>query len=216
MAKPKPGVQKVFGVGFHKTGTTSLARALSILGYRVTGPNGVEDPTIGERALELAMHLVPQFDAFQDNPWPILFREMDERFPGSKFILTLRDPGPWYESVLRHFGQETTPMREWIYEGHGSPVGNKDVYMRRFMRHNSEVLGYFRERPEDLLVMNITEGVGWGLLCPFLGKRVPDQDFPHQNRAGAREKSETGQPGRLRQTANRLKRMLLSSDRRGW
>jgi hypothetical protein len=30
---------KVFGIGFHKTATTSLAKALSYLGYRVTGPN---------------------------------------------------------------------------------------------------------------------------------------------------------------------------------
>jgi UDP-N-acetylmuramate-alanine ligase len=37
---------KVFCIGFHKTGTTSLAVALKTLGYRVTGPNGVHDPDI--------------------------------------------------------------------------------------------------------------------------------------------------------------------------
>src|SRR5215472_9937783 len=40
---------KVFGIGFHKTATTSLAKALSYLGYRVTGPNWVDNPNPAER-----------------------------------------------------------------------------------------------------------------------------------------------------------------------
>ncbi len=35
---------KVFCIGFHKTGTSSLAVALKTFGYRVTGPNGVNNP----------------------------------------------------------------------------------------------------------------------------------------------------------------------------
>ena len=83
---------KVFGIGFHKTGTTSLALALRQLGYSVTGPNGVNDPNISQNARALVRDLVDQFDAFQDNPWPILFRELDEWYPNSKFVLTLREP----------------------------------------------------------------------------------------------------------------------------
>ena len=36
--------QKVFCVGFHKTGTKSLGAALTALGYRVIGPSGARDP----------------------------------------------------------------------------------------------------------------------------------------------------------------------------
>ena len=106
---------KVFCVGFHKTGTKSLARALEILGYRVTGPNGARDPRIAERALPMALDIASRFDAFNDNPWSVLFRELDAAFPGSRFILTLRAPDSWIDSVVRHFGDERTPMREWIY-----------------------------------------------------------------------------------------------------
>lgn len=37
---------KVFCIGFHKTGTTSLELALIRLGYRVTGSFGTKDPHI--------------------------------------------------------------------------------------------------------------------------------------------------------------------------
>ena len=180
---------KVFCVGFHKTGTKSLARALEILGYRVTGPNGTRDPRIAERALPMALDLAPQFDAFNDNPWPILFRELDAAFPGSRFILTVRSPDSWIASVVRHFGDERTPMREWIYgAGRGAPLGNERAYLDRFRRHNADVGSYFAGR-ECLLTMDITAGDGWHELCDFLELPVPNQPFPHINPAAALDNS---------------------------
>ena len=40
---------------------------------------------------------------------------------------------------------------------------------------------YFAGRPDDLLVMSVTEGEGWEVLCPFLGHAVPEAPFPHLN-----------------------------------
>jgi hypothetical protein len=171
---------KVFGIGFHKTGTTSLKAALEILGYRVTGPNFVEDEDLAESVLAKALAVAPQFDAFQDNPWPILYPEMDQAFPGSKFILTIRDEAKWYASALRQFGARTTPMRRFIY-GTGSPLGNEASYCARYRSHNEAVLQYFASRPKDLLLVDITRGDGWELLCPFLGCETPSRPFPYKN-----------------------------------
>jgi hypothetical protein len=191
---------KVFCIGFHKTGTSSLDSALTRLGYRVTGPNGYEDPDIGEKLHELAAQLIDEYDAFQDNPWPLLYRWVDERVPGARFILTIRDEDAWLRSVIKHFGERVTPMRELIYgEGHGSPVGNEDLYLERYRRHNREVLDYFRGR-DDLLVLKLTEGEGWERLCPFLGHSVPRAPFPHANRAEAR----SAPRGRIRRIVDRL------------
>ena len=173
---------KLFGVGFHKTGTTSLADALRILGYRVTGPNGVMDPEIATNALPMALRLVEEYDAFQDNPWPLLFRELDRRFPGSKFVLTERPTRTWIASVVKHFGDRSTPMREWIY-GVGAPRGHEGIFVARYERHNEEVRAYFADRPDDLLVLRVTEGDGWDKLCAFLGRAVPSAAFPHSNPA---------------------------------
>ena len=171
---------KVFGIGFHKTATTSLGTALEILGYRLHGEFGVNDTDIRHTALPRALQLARQFDAFEDNPWPLLYRELDRAFPGSKFVLSLRPVEKWLASISRHFGSRSTPMREWIY-GVGSPQGNEDIYRRRYERHNAEVAEYFRNRPGDLLVLRITEGEGWEKLCPFLDLPVPGQAFPQVN-----------------------------------
>ncbi len=171
---------KVFVIGFHKTGTTSLSHALTLLGYSVTGPNGVRDPNIAKNVERMALALVDQHDAFQDNPWPILFEKLDRWCPNSKFILTMRDTEKWIRSQVRHFGKEISPMREWIY-GKGCPEGNEDVYIERYERHNRDVMEYFKDRSEDLLVMSLERGDGWEELCPFLGKAMPDVSFPKKN-----------------------------------
>lgn len=193
---------KVFCIGFHKTGTSSLERALTMLGYQVTGPNGVRDRKIAEHVLPMAQKLVPRYDAFQDNPWPIIYKEMDVAWPGSKFILTERDPDAWLRSQVRHFGTKTRPMRQWIY-GAGCPQGNEDIYRARFVRHYQEVRAYFADRPDDLLVLDLTAGDGWEKLCPFLGQDIPAVPFPHSNKAEAREQR--------RQWRNRFKRWLGSA-----
>jgi len=179
---------KVFGIGFHKTGTTSLGEALRILGYRVTGPNGIHRTGMDHAmAMATALDLLPRYDAFQDNPWAELFREMDREVPGSRFVLTVRPEEAWLQSVVGHFGPRSTPMREWIYgTGHGSPLGNEDLYLDRYRQHNRDVREHFADRPHDLLEIDITRGDGWELLCPFLGLDVPDRDFPHSNSASTR------------------------------
>lgn len=176
-------MSKVFCIGFHKTGTTSMGKALKSLGYTVTGPNGTRDPNIARNVYAMAEGLVEKYDAFQDNPWPVLYRWCHERYPDARYILTVRDPELWYESQCRHFGNNRTPMREWIYgPGCGAPVHNKQRYLERFNTHNAEVAAYFQDL-DNLLVLDITRGDGWDKLCPFLGKQPPSDSFPHANPA---------------------------------
>ncbi len=201
--------QKVFGIGFHKTGTTSLRRALEALGYRVTGPNGVRDRNIARNAESLVLELAEQYDAFQDNPWPLFYKLLDERYPGNRFILTRRDPQRWIASMVRHFGTRSTPMREWIYgAGFGFPAGNEDHYLAYYNAHNEAVLDYFRDRPGDLLVMELEQGHGWETLCPFLGVDVPAEEFPRAGSATERERRLS------RFSATRFVKELLSGERK--
>jgi hypothetical protein len=176
--------QKVFCIGFHKTGTTSLELALRKLGYRVQGSFGTKDPDIANKVHELAYALVEQFDAFEDNPWPILYRELDQRFPGSKFVLTRRPTESWILSQVKDFASTETPMRRWIYGANaGCPQGNEAIYVARYERHNREVQEYFAARPDDLLIIDLPNDDGWSRLCPFLGHAIPNAPFPHANKA---------------------------------
>ncbi len=194
---------KVFCIGFHKTGTTSLGAALELLGYKVSGAFGVNKADVEKTALKKALALANKHDAFQDNPWPILYRELDAAFPGSRFILTLRDESQWLQSLLKHFAGKDTPMRRWIY-GVGDPQGNESIYLQRYKRHNAEVLDYFKNRSDDLLIMNLASGDGWDKLCPFLGKTQPATPFPHANQATIREQSKSRKPSGLGPKLKRL------------
>lgn len=194
---------KVFCIGFHKTGTSSLGVALEKLGYRVKGASYTKNPNISQNVYDLAYELVEQYDAFQDNPWPIIYKELDKKYPGSKFILTLRDSDSWIKSQVRHFGVKETPMRKWIY-GVGCPEGNEKIYVKRFEDHNKEVLDYFRERPNDLLVLDLAKGDGWEKLCVFLGKDIPNIPFPHANKASERQKRERWRRSFLGKTYTKL------------
>jgi len=180
---------KVFCIGFHKTGTTTLEVALKKLGYRVTGSFGTKDPDIANKVHEMAYAMVDQYDAFQDNPWPILYKELDERFAGSKFILTRRPAESWIRSQVKDFASTETPMRRWIYgENAGCPDGNEDTYIARYERHNREVLDYFKDRPDDLLLFDLPADARWDKLCNFLDQEIPDEPFPHANKASLSRK----------------------------
>lgn len=171
---------KVFGIGFHKTGTKSLAKALTSLGYRVTGPNWIHDQDVEKSALTNCKKILSEYDAFQDNPWPMFYKELDVFAPNSKFILTIRDPEDWIRSVVNYFGSNETPMRRWIY-GHGSPIGHEQVYLDRYIKHNAEVLEYFQDRGSDLLVVDLQEPDA-GRLCGFLECDLDIlKAYPHEN-----------------------------------
>ena len=171
---------KVFGIGFHKTGTTSLELALRILRYRVCGAQPQMAGALARGDLSGLWPLVETWTAFRDNPWPLVFRELDERYPGAKFILTTRAPENWLRSVLNHFGDRPSAMRELIY-GYGSPVGNESAYIARYTEHHEAVRRHFARFPGRLLECSWEEGHGWKELCPFLDQKEPALSFPHAN-----------------------------------
>jgi hypothetical protein len=180
---------KVFCVGFHKTGTSSMGVLLEKLGYRVQGAYRVRDEDFVAKLeagdLEELMAVVGSHDAFQDNPWPLFYRQLDERFPGSKFILTTRDKDAWIRSVVNHFPQQkkpTSPMRQWIY-GHGSPVGHEAPYVERYERHVEDVQAYFSGRDSDFLALDLSEPKAARTISRFLGRPIRWWTrMPHANR----------------------------------
>lgn len=180
-------MSKVFAIGFQKTGTTSLGRALSLLGYSVCGYDPFRKllriENLGmEPILDLALSLADRHDAFKDTPWPVLYRELDQRYPGSKFILTVRDTDKWIRSVVNDFGAHPNAIHTAIY-GCPFPRGHEQAWIDRYERHNAEVLEHFRDRPQDLLALHLDRGeVRWEAVCPFLGRDVPNTPWPHANK----------------------------------
>ena len=172
---------RVFCIGWHKTGTTTLGLALVELGYSVVGCRLDMVRPLRRSDLDTVLDTAGEYDAVQDVPWAALFKELDERYPGSRFILTQREEFSWLKSARRHFADAYVPLHEWLY-GEGVLQGHEALYLDRFRRHDREVRDYFREREDDLLIMDLQGGDGWDSLCRFLGHDPPKRPFPHANK----------------------------------
>jgi hypothetical protein len=140
----------------------------------------IPEPVTLAKIQDVALPLVPYYSAFQDNPWPLLFDELDRRWPGSRFVLTTRDPERWYRSAARFHNGRQNPMLDFIYGQRDFEIAdNKELCLRRFNAHNKKVQEYFKDRPDDLLCWDLEAEPNWDKLCAFLDVPVPSRDFPH-------------------------------------
>lgn len=181
---------KVFCIGFHKTGTTSLYSALTKLGYKVSGTvaHHWTAEQLRENGAKFCIDEAERYDAVEDMPWPHFFRELDQEYPGSKFILTLREPQAWFASIDKHFGEAATQLNIFTYGREFVPArGHKDHWIKTCEAHNAAVREYFKDRPHDLLEMTLADGDGWEQLCPFLGHEIPEEPFPVKNTSEGRK-----------------------------
>ncbi len=184
--------QKVFVIGFHKTGTSSLGKALQILGYSVCGslreantlPSNAE-PEVKNFLIEKAKPLLEKYDAVQDTPWFIIYKELYQLYPNAYFILTVREQNSWIKSLQKHFGTSSIPFHQFIY-GTLDPFSNKQTYINKYLAHNQNVRSYFKNN-NKFLELNLNE-FNWDKLCVFLGTDIPRTSFPHANKASNSKK----------------------------
>jgi hypothetical protein len=186
--------QKVFGVGLSKTGTTSLNDALNLLGIRSIhfphDPQTFEELARGEYRLSV----LNEYQGATDTPVAPFFAQLDKAWPGSKFILTVRDRDSWLRSAEAHwrglmvgrrlkdpqFGAYVDFISAAVY---GCIYFNAERFRYAYEVHERLVREYFSNRPDDLLVLDIFRGEGMPELCEFLGLPLPeDSRFPHVNR----------------------------------
>lgn len=174
---------KVFGIGTLKTGTTSLGAALSILGCNHTNKNR-QKLLRYVRASEMGpvYKWVDRHDSFEDWPWPLIYRELDARFPGSRFILTVRaHESDWLKSMVG-LSERVGPTRgREMFFGYSMPAGHENEYLERYRAHTREVRRHFRGRPNQLLEISWGKGDEWERLCGFLDLPMPDVPFPKLN-----------------------------------
>lgn len=192
-------INKVFGIGLPKTGTTSLNSALSQLGF-----TSLHNP------LDLRQQAHEGNYRFDRNDWDALtnfgehfYPQLDEAYPGSKFILTVRDEEEWIDSWRRQIKGTTGDEKEgvisrsnwyrpgayWLlinkllYGERNNTTSFRDIRLEIFgtyrfskMRcryvynlHRKNVLSYFEGRENDIAIVNICGGEGWDKVCNLLG-----------------------------------------------
>lgn len=151
------------------------------LGYRVQD-SAIDRTPLYRNRIDQIIEQLNGYDACQDCPWNLLYKELYMEFPNGKFILTLRDENDWLKSIVNHFGTTHSDLREHAYgKGAGFPAGNEVIYLERFRKHNQDVIEFFKDKQDQLLVLNVAEEDAYQKLCLFLGKPVIREAFPKKN-----------------------------------
>ena len=178
---------KVFGVGWPKTGTKTLRACFWALGYNHQTVNFDLVDQLMAGNLDPAFSLAKLKDSFEGWPWIYLYRQLDNAFPGSRFILTTRQPERWlrsYKNMMENPSLTTPQMnkrRQFLY-GFPHPGASDEQLIERMNRHDSDVIRHFHHRPAQLLVVDWERGDEWEVLCDFLNKPTPGIAFPHANK----------------------------------
>jgi hypothetical protein len=182
---------KVFGIGLNKTGTKTLRHYLSQLGFRhrsYDSDNVYESESFdlwhGGRIDEL-LDLLEDYDSCEDWPWPMVYRELDERFPEARFVLTVRSsPEVWYRSLCNMAVRiGPLPLFEKSVYGSSMPHGRKEQHLKLYRTHNDAVERYFEGRPNKLFRVCWDDGDGPELLTRFLGMPEARLDPVHINKS---------------------------------
>jgi hypothetical protein len=201
---------RLIGAGLPRTATLTQKVALETLGV---------GPTYHMVDLVRNMPQLPQWQAALDGnadwdaifdgynslvDWPgsYYYRELKEKYPDAKILLSVRSGESWARSMiatissflygdsLMHHLSMARAAIDPVY--HGYPLMMKrmwresgivpdgcffdaDVLARQMERYNAQVQDDF----DDVLVWKPTDG--WEPLCELLEVPVPDEPFPHFN-----------------------------------
>lgn len=203
---------RLIGAGLPRTGTLTQKVALETLGFEpcyhwVNVIADLDQVGVWNRALDGEAPWDEVFDGVQatvDWPGGYFWRELMDRYPDAKVLLSVRDAEKWEpsfretiwnmcfgESLIRLIssarGQVDPQWSRYLqlvdrmfWSGEGTFADGHETpeqLMEQFERHNEQVKQAVPA--ERLLVWGVTEG--WEPLCDFLGVPVPAEPLPHVN-----------------------------------
>lgn len=174
---------KLIGVGLNKTGTKTLKGYCEAWGFRHRSYELEAFHRYRAGDLSFLLDEMEETDSFEDWPWPLMYREIDERFPEAKFVLTVRrDPETWYRSLCK-MAVRMGPLRDFekhIY-GYAMPQGHRQEHLEIYERHNAEVKAHFADRPGKLLCISWESESAGSDLAAFVGLPEPQLKERHVN-----------------------------------
>lgn len=177
--------KKVFVIGFNKSASSSLHVLFESLGR--PSYHGVKWRNHDD------LKFLREYDCFSDGR-PRDLSELDRLFPGSKFILNVRDLQGWVYSRLSHIerGKEQGKAAKRVYKPSTKWDTTEDAissWIRERNNYHLFVLSYFSDRPDDLLIVNfVRDEFAATKVCEFLGYRGEYQR-PQKNVNPSKERS---------------------------
>lgn len=178
---------RIFNISHHKCGTTSVHKALEVLGFK---SHHCENPDyLLKIHLEGRVSSEPLFQednaAWGDLPITIMYRALYEAFPKETFLFVWRDQMSWMDSLRRHMKRSwpgALPIHTAVY-GYPITASNFDerACLRVYDRLCQDILEFFHGKPNFHRIE--IQDLSWHTLCRLIGKPEPSVPFPFENRA---------------------------------
>ena len=171
-------MKKVFGIGLSRTGTTSLTKILNDVGIAI-----VHYPT--KRVL-----FDPHSPGACDIPVAAFYKQLDQKFPNSKFVYTVRDKTEWLTSIesylkMKHLRGDVVGLwkKQIRLKMYGQLDFDKELFTTAYETHDRDVRRYFKHRTDDILILDICGGDPIHQLMHFVKKQeLRKGSFPHMNK----------------------------------
>jgi len=187
-------------IGLPRTGTRSLAKAMTTLGFKTQhGTLGLADDVRVSLCHKLMfgqtdLSLYDDCDFVGDLP-RVHWRELADEHPKLKFILTTRNIDLWWHSCWKRW-KNTRRHKSKIFATEGvSPdivpallsmvrtIGcyglDEEVWRRGYHNHNTNVSRWFYHSPR-FLILDVDDDDKWEKLCDFLEiENIPTELYPH-------------------------------------
>lgn len=179
--------EKIYIVSLPRTGTKTVCKMLSILGYDVQHAPGpyFDDFRKGK-------------DALADTPLfaPSIIQKLKESDPNARFIYIDRPEDRWAASfensgLPQNYNEMLTQPPEQLSVYNKVDLGAlAEVFDWHPYDRTVGILGFQKHREfvgktlsqSNILVYRFTDG--WDSLCSFLNKSIPTDPVPHLNKSG--------------------------------
>lgn len=199
---------KVIGAGWGRTGTSSLKKALDILGFKCYHGNMSLKQEVKSEHINFFLNAIKlkeegkinevdfvnffkDYDAGVDMTVAYFYKDLMKVFPESKLILTNRDFDSWYASFYRTLYKNDQKIQQQQGQCLENDLFNK-MYMETTFESKFEIKEFMRKKYNDhisdvvntvptdnLLLFDLDNG--WKPLCQFLNKDLPNETFPDEN-----------------------------------
>ncbi|TWX72163.1 sulfotransferase family protein [Colwellia demingiae] len=162
--------EKIFIIGLPRTATTSVCLAMLEQGFK-TAHNAYTQDSFS------------QAQVLADTPIFCDYQQLDKDFPNSQFIHLTRAPELWLPSIkqllqrmmvnLQRTDGGFNPHIKRCYSEVFSPLTEDNISKDEFLldcysRHQQGISDYFKERPQDLLTIDVSDEKSYLAMLSFL------------------------------------------------
>lgn len=186
-------------IGQPKTATKTIAKIFKLLNLKVNSNplclNEKDDFVLLDNNISyytddniLKCHSnIEIFEAFHDYPYSFNYDYINEKFPDSIFILTIRDSNDWFNSLLNYQNIKNSANKNLLKKLYGHKIislKHKEEIISRYNEYNLNIINYFTDKSCKLLIIDLIKEDKEEIkikLSKFLKLNI-DFEIPHENK----------------------------------